>query len=152
MIRSWLRLPFNLRSASSAIVDKRAVEGERLQKALSAAGLASRRQVEEWIRAGRITVNGDAALLGQRVGPRDVIRVDGRTLRLQRRPSLDAIDTLFLCHRSPGDELREGLIPADFRPAGGRTLRCDQPDAGEREPVTTTSRYGTKSRPPSASV
>ncbi len=107
-------------------MDKRPVEGERLQKALSAAGLASRRQVEEWIRAGRITVNGDAALLGQRIGPRDVVRVDGRTLRLQRRPTLEVAETLFLCHRSPGDDLREGLIPR-LPTRGGRRFVAISP-------------------------
>ena len=37
---------------------------ERLQKVLSQLGLGSRRQAEAWIRAGRVTVNGKAAVLG----------------------------------------------------------------------------------------
>lgn len=39
---------------------------ERLQKLLSACGLASRRTVEQWIEAGRVTVNGTKARLGTR--------------------------------------------------------------------------------------
>ena len=55
---------------------------ERLQKLLSAAGVCSRRAAEEYIMAGRITVNGKQAELGQRADPeRDVILVDGKPLR-----------------------------------------------------------------------
>src|SRR5213076_1995986 len=44
---------------------------ERLQKMLARAGLASRREAEVWIRAGRLTVNGRTAPLGARVAPHD---------------------------------------------------------------------------------
>lgn len=53
----------------------------RLQRALARAGIASRRQSETLIEAGRVTVNGKVATLGQSVDPeRDEIRVDGRKL------------------------------------------------------------------------
>lgn len=53
--------------------------GERLQKVLARAGVASRRKVEEMIREGRISVNGTAAVLGQRVDLAvDAVKVDGR--------------------------------------------------------------------------
>lgn len=53
--------------------------GERLQKVLARTGLASRRAVEEMIREGRITVNGQVAVLGQRVDLTvDAVKVDGR--------------------------------------------------------------------------
>lgn len=51
---------------------------ERLQKVLARAGLGSRRAIETWIAAGRVTVNGRAAGLGDGVAPGDRIQVDGR--------------------------------------------------------------------------
>ncbi len=55
---------------------------ERLQKLISACGLASRRTAEEWIAAGRVTVNGEKAHLGDRADlDRDDVQVDGRSLR-----------------------------------------------------------------------
>ena len=54
---------------------------ERLQKLISACGLASRRAAEEWIAAGRVTVNGEKAHLGDRADlDRDRVLVDGRPL------------------------------------------------------------------------
>ena len=55
--------------------------GEKLQKVLARMGLGSRRQVEEWISAGRVTVNGEPARLGWRVDSLDQIAVDGRPLK-----------------------------------------------------------------------
>lgn len=55
---------------------------ERLQKLLSACGVASRRTVEEWIAAGRIQVNGQVAHLGDKADlDRDCIEVDGKRLK-----------------------------------------------------------------------
>ena len=54
---------------------------EKLQKILAGAGLASRREAERWIAAGRVTVNGSAATLGDRGSPGDVLRVDGTVVR-----------------------------------------------------------------------
>ena len=53
---------------------------QKLQKALAQAGLGSRREIEDWIRAGRVTVNGAAAKIGARVGSNDSIQVDGRAV------------------------------------------------------------------------
>jgi 23S rRNA pseudouridine2605 synthase len=59
--------------------------GERLQKALAAAGVASRRAAEELIQAGRVAVNGAVVTqLGTKVGPADRISVDGKPVN--RRP------------------------------------------------------------------
>ena len=54
---------------------------ERLQKILAARGLASRRKAEEMIAAGRVTVNGMTAALGDSADPdTDEIKVDGALL------------------------------------------------------------------------
>lgn len=54
---------------------------ERLQKILSAAGLCSRRQAEEWLKAGRVTVDGRIAALGDKADPeRSAVAVDGKPL------------------------------------------------------------------------
>ena len=79
-------------------------EGERLQKVLSRAGVGSRREVEEWIRLGRITVNGEPAVLGVRVSSFDHVRLDGRLIR-QREMGGSA--RVFLIHRSPGENLQQ---------------------------------------------
>ncbi len=56
---------------------------ERLQKLISAAGIASRRAAEEMIRSGRVTVNGETASLGMSADPAaDDIRVDGEVVRI----------------------------------------------------------------------
>lgn len=54
---------------------------ERLQKILSDYGIASRRHAEELIKEGRVTVNGQPAVLGQKADPEiDYIKVDGKLL------------------------------------------------------------------------
>jgi len=62
---------------------------EKLQKVLARQGLGSRRELETWISAGRVSINGRRAALGDRVGPEDLIRVDGRRLARSgaQRPS-----------------------------------------------------------------
>jgi 23S rRNA pseudouridine2605 synthase len=62
-------------------------EGERLQKVLARAGVASRRAAEELMAAGRVTVNGRPARLGQRIDVAvDAVEVDG--VRLSVAPGL----------------------------------------------------------------
>lgn len=95
-------------------------EPERLQKVLAAAGLASRREAESWIRAGRVTVNGVPATLGQRVSVRDELRVDGRALRAPRPRATPQAAALFVLHRSPGEALADGLLDRLPRRAGRR--------------------------------
>lgn len=63
------------------------MSAERLQKIISAAGLASRRQAEEWILAGRVAVNGEVVReLGTRADwDSDRIEVDGTPLKRAQR-------------------------------------------------------------------
>lgn len=69
------------------MTDDRAAGGERLQKLIAAAGICSRRQAEALIAAGRVTVNGRVAVLGEQADPRrDRIAVDGRPLRREEAP------------------------------------------------------------------
>ena len=78
---------------------------ERLHKLLAQHGIGSRRQVEEWIRAGRVLVNGRPAEVGQRVRPSDRITVDGRDVskRLATAPSLRVV-----VYHKPGGEMTRG--------------------------------------------
>jgi len=55
----------------------------RLHKLLAAAGLGSRREIEEWIAAGRLTVGGRTATVGQKVSAGDRILLDGKPVRLR---------------------------------------------------------------------
>jgi 23S rRNA pseudouridine2605 synthase len=64
---------------------KQVLEGERLQKLLASRGLGSRREIEGWIRAGRVSINGRTAALGDRVKPGDRIKVDGESVRIDPR-------------------------------------------------------------------
>jgi 23S rRNA pseudouridine2605 synthase len=62
-------------------------QGERLQKVLAATGYGSRRIAEDLIAAGRVTVNGEVAILGRRVDPdTDRVEVDGAPIGV--RPDL----------------------------------------------------------------
>jgi len=53
-------------------------QDEKLQKVLARAGFGSRRELEQWIRDGRVQVNGKPAALGDRVTATDTIMVDGK--------------------------------------------------------------------------
>jgi 23S rRNA pseudouridine2605 synthase/16S rRNA pseudouridine516 synthase len=58
-------------------------DGERLQKVMAAAGVASRRVSENLISAGRVSVNGEVVTeLGRRVLPTDLVSVDGTAIQL----------------------------------------------------------------------
>ena len=56
---------------------------ERLQKLLARVGLGSRRQIEDWIRQGRITVNGAPAQLGVLVNGAEKIHIDGKLTQVR---------------------------------------------------------------------
>ncbi len=112
---------------------------------LSAAGVASRRQVEAWLTQGRLTVNGQPAKPGQALGPRDVVALDGRRLRLAATAPVST--RVIAYHRSPGEPARaadapEGTTPVEDRlpkVKGGRWLPLGAmaPSAGGMERFTT---------------
>jgi 23S rRNA pseudouridine2605 synthase len=77
---------------------------ERIQKVLAHLGLASRREAEEWIRAGRVGLNGRVAKLGDQFAEGDQLQLDGRPIR--QRVARD--EPVLLCHRSPGLRLLPG--------------------------------------------
>lgn len=54
---------------------------EKLQKVLATMGKGSRRDMEEYIKAGRVSVDGKVATLGDRVEGTEVIRVDGQIIK-----------------------------------------------------------------------
>ena len=58
---------------------------EKIQKVLAQAGLGSRREIEKWVAAGRVKINGRPAQVGDRVSPDDKVSLDGRPIKLARR-------------------------------------------------------------------
>ena len=73
---------------------------ERLQKLLASAGHGSRRGIEDWIRAGRVTINDRIAALGDRAESTDRICLDGKPLDLGGQK--DAVEVL-LYHKPVGE-------------------------------------------------
>lgn len=90
---------------------------QRLQKALAHLGVGSRREVEEWIAAGRIRVNGEVATLGMSVTPHDRVEIDRRRVSLQRA----ALDPRIVIYHKPEGEIVSRDDPGD-RPTVFRKL------------------------------
>jgi 23S rRNA pseudouridine2605 synthase len=89
-----------------------AAGGEKLQKVLARTGLGSRREMERWIEAGRIAVDGRPAQLGDRVGADARITIDGR--ELNRSP---AGETRCIIYHKP-----VGEVCSRKDPQGRRTV------------------------------
>lgn len=81
--------------------DEVVVSGEKLQKVLARMGLGSRREVEGWIAAGRVKVNGETARLGCRVDSLDQIAVDGRSL--QRDLNSEVVRRVLIYNKPEGE-------------------------------------------------
>lgn len=100
---------------------------ERIQKLLSSRGVGSRRKVEAWIEAGRLTVNGRPASAGQPISETDDVRLDGRRLRLAR--VTPATHRGIAYHRPAHEEARQdarSILPSSLerlpKPKGRRWI------------------------------
>ena len=72
----------------------------KLQKFLAQKGLGSRREMEALIAAGEVSVNGEIAVVGDRVGAEDVIRIGKRVVRSNLKESLPKV---LLYHKPEGE-------------------------------------------------
>lgn len=68
--------------------------GIRLNKYLSDAGVCSRRQADRWVEEGKITINGNMAVMGQRVLPGDKVAVNGKPIKKEE-------DKVLLAYNKP---------------------------------------------------
>ena len=80
-------------------------DAPKLHKLLADAGLGSRREMEEMIVAGRVSVNGEPAHIGQRIGPTDQIRINGKPLQRRLAPRAPRV---VLYHKPPGEIVSHG--------------------------------------------
>ena len=93
-----------------------AMPEERLQKLIAAAGLGSRRHAETLLRAGRVSVNGRTAQLGERADPeRDAICINGQPLRPAQPPLVLLVNkpagVMCSCHDPEGRPIVLDLLP-----------------------------------------
>lgn len=75
-------------------------DAPKLHKVLAEAGLGSRRDMEELIIAGRVSVNGEPAHIGQRILPTDQVRINGKLL--QRKVSIKP-PRVLVYHKQAGE-------------------------------------------------
>ena len=130
------------RSEAKPSEDRQAAP-ERLQKLIAAAGIASRRAAEELILAGRVTLNGAVATLGERADlARDDVRVDGKRLATEAREywllhkPAGVITTLSDPHSGERRTVHD-LMPAEAR--GARLFPVGRLDVGSEGLVLMTN-------------
>ena len=107
-------------------------DSPKLHKVLAEAGIGSRREMEDLILAGRVSVNGEPAHVGQRIGPQDLIRINGRPLR--RKP-VGTVPRVLLYHKPEGEvvtrddpEQRPLVFDRLPKPRGGRWVAVGRLD------------------------
>jgi 23S rRNA pseudouridine2605 synthase len=74
---------------------------EKLQKVLARSGHGSRRELESMIAAGRVSVNGQVASLGERIDTSAVVRIDGREVNI--KPPEDVVCRVLMYHKPEGE-------------------------------------------------
>ncbi|RZQ52231.1 23S rRNA pseudouridine(2605) synthase RluB [Pseudoalteromonas phenolica] len=74
---------------------------EKLQKVLARAGVGSRREMEKYIDSNRVSVNGKAARLGDRVEENAVIRVDGHVVKIEQQE--ERVCRVLMYHKPEGE-------------------------------------------------
>lgn len=107
---------------------------ERLQKVLAQAGVGSRREMEEWIAAGKVSVNGVAATLGQSVVPTDKVKIGGRLINIRFTGS-SRPPRVLMYHKPEGEIVsrddpdgRPSVFAALPRMRGGRWINVGRLD------------------------
>ncbi len=76
-------------------------DAPKLHKVLAEAGLGSRRDMEDLIVAGRVSVNGEPAHIGQRILPTDAVRINGKLI--QRRVNTSKPPRVLVYHKPAGE-------------------------------------------------
>lgn len=76
------------------------LEPMRLQKALAASGVGSRREMEDWIKQGLVNINGHVAVLGDKVHPRDRVTVKGKQVNVKWP---DRLPRILLYYKQEGE-------------------------------------------------
>lgn len=106
---------------------------ERVQKLLAQGGLGSRREIETWIKAGRIRINGTPAQLGDKASVNDQITIDGR--RVAPKRLYPASPQVLLYHKPTGEicsrrdpERRPTVFHSLPRPQQGRWISVGRLD------------------------
>ncbi len=80
-------------------------ETERIQKYLASIGVGSRRKIEDWIKQGRITVDGKIATPGEPVTPKSRISIDGRPVRSIHHTKQSARKQRVILYNKPEGEI-----------------------------------------------
>ena len=121
----------NIARNGKAVVE---AKPERLQKILAQAGVGSRREMEEWISAGKVTVNGVVATIGQSVVPTDKVKIGGRLINIRFTGSTRP-PRVLMYHKPEGEIVsrddpdgRPSVFAALPRMRGGRWINVGRLD------------------------
>lgn len=105
---------------------------EKLHKALATAGMGSRREMEQFIAEGRVTVNGYPAKVGDRVKAGDIVKVNGKLIRLTWKKQVPRV---LVYHKPEGEivtrddpEKRPSVFDALPNVRGGRWINIGRLD------------------------